>query len=82
MSFITQFTPTYKLIDKTKNTVVPIEIKGDLTGNLLPFRSSCRISDVIGKVGTYNATLVLRSDDGIFIDNTGGCTGEILITFE
>jgi len=69
MSFITQFTPTYKLIDKTKNTIVPIEIKGDPTGDLLPFRSSCRISDVIGKSGTYNATLVLRSDDGIFIDN-------------
>lgn len=69
MSLITQFTPTYKLIDKTKNTIVPIKIKGDPTGDLLPFRSSCRVSDVIGKAGTYNATFVLRSDDGIFIDN-------------
>ena len=69
MSSITQFTPTYKLIDKTKNTIVPITIKGDVAGDLLPFRSSCRVSDVIGKAGTYNATLVLRSDDGIFIDN-------------
>lgn len=74
MSLITQFTPTYKLIDKTKNTVVPIEIEGDVTGDLLPFRSSCRISDIIGKAGTYNATLVLRSDDNIFIDH-----GPILI---
>lgn len=74
MSFITQFTPTYKLIDKTKDTIVPITIKGDVSGDLLPFRSSCRISDVIGKNGTYNATLVLRSDDNIFIDN-----GPILI---
>lgn len=69
MSYITQFTPTYKLIDKTKNTIVPIEIEGDVTGDLLPFRSSCRISDVIGKGGTYNATLVLRADDDIFIDH-------------
>jgi len=69
MSFITQFTPTYKLIDKTKSTIVPITIKTDTTGDLLPFRSSCKVSDVIGKAGTYNATLVLRSDDGIFINN-------------
>ena len=77
MSLITQFTPTYKLIDKTKQTVVPIEIKGDITGDLLPFRSSCRISDVIGKSGTYNATLVLRSDDGIFIDNGPNLVDEL-----
>lgn len=69
MSFITQFTPTYKLIDKTKSTIVPITINDDVTGDLLPFRSSCRISDVIGKSGTYNGTLVLRSSDNIFIDN-------------
>lgn len=69
MSQITQFTPTYKLIDKTKNGVVPITIEGDTTGNLLPYRSSCRISDVVGKAGTYNATLVLRSDDNLFIDH-------------
>lgn len=69
MSFITQFTPTYTLIDKRKNTIVPIEIKGDPTGNLLPFRSSCKISDRVGKSGTYSGTLVLRSDDGIFMTN-------------
>lgn len=77
MSLITQFTPTYKLIDKTKSTVVPIEIKGDATGDLLPFRSSCRISDVIGKSGTYNATLVLRTDDDIFINNGPILTNEL-----
>lgn len=77
MSFITQYTPTYKLIDKTKDTVTPIDIEGDPTGNLLPFRSSCRISDIIGKAGTYNATLVLRSADNIFIDHGPRLTDEL-----
>lgn len=64
---ITFHTPTYTLIDKTTEEVIAIDIEGDDTGNLLPFRSSCKANELIGKSGLPNATLVLRAPDGLFI---------------
>ena len=67
MSLITFFTPKYTLIDKTTDNVTPIEIDGDNTGSLLPYRSSCKANEKIGKSGLPNANLVLRAPDGLFI---------------
>jgi len=67
MSGITYFTPKYTLIDKTDQTVTPLDVEGDATtGNLTKHRSSCVINEVIGKSGVPNATLVLRAPEGLF----------------
>ena len=76
MSFHPFYTPVITLIDKTSDTVTPVDIEGDATsGNLVLYRLSGKYPEpAINK--TRFGSITLRAPDGLFITKAPILTDE------
>ena len=76
MSFHPFYTPVITLIDKTSDTVTPVDIEGDATsGNLVLYRLSGKYPEpAISK--TRFGSITLRAPDGLFVTKAPILTDE------